>query len=220
MPEALRILLADDHPLLRDGVVRSLEVESGWRVVAQAECCDQAVAMARREQPDVALVDLSMPGIGGIEVIRQVASSCPRTRIVVLTASSDSDELFAALKAGAHAYVLKGVSAFELREAVRRVAAGESYVPPALAGHLLVELTRAKAGPMNLLTGREAEVLGHLAQGRTNREIGERLHLAEKTVKHHVTQLLAKLHVRSRTEAALLAQREGRPGSERARIGR
>lgn len=213
MPEALRILVADDHPLLRDGVVHSLQVEDAWRVVAQAECCEQAVAMALHVQPDVALIDLSMPGSGGIEVIRQLAVGCPHTRIVVLTASSDADELLAALKAGAHAYVLKGVSAFELRDAVRRVAAGESYVPPALAGHLLRELTHARAGPLNLLTGREAEVLGQLAQGRTNREIGERLHLAEKTVKHHVTQVLAKLHVRSRTEAALLAQREGRQGA-------
>ncbi len=210
MPEGLRILLADDHPLLRDGVAHSLEVENGWRVVAQADGCQQAVAMSRDVQPDVALIDLSMPGVGGIEVIRQIASGCPHTRIVVLTASSDGDELVAALKAGAHAYVLKGVSAFELRDTVRRVAAGESYVPPALAGHLLVELTRTRSGPIDLLTGREAEVLEQLAKGRTNREIGARLHLAEKTVKHHVTQVLAKLHVRSRTEAALLAQREGR----------
>lgn len=213
MPEALRILVADDHPLLRDGVVHSLQVEGAWRVVAQAECCEQALALALQAQPDVALIDLSMPGSGGIEVIRQIAAGCPHTRIVVLTASSDADELLAALKAGAHGYVLKGVSAFELRDAVRRVADGESYVPPALAGHLLLELTRARTGPLDLLTGREAEVLGQLAQGRTNREIGERLHLAEKTVKHHVTQVLAKLHVRSRTEAALLAQREGRQGA-------
>ena len=210
MTEGLRILLADDHPLLREGVAHSLEVEPGWRVVAQVENSPQAVALARQLQPDVALVDLSMPGIGGIACIGQIAAESPRTRIIVLTATSDSDELLAALKAGAHGYVLKGVSAPELRNLVRRVAAGESYVPPSLAGHLLREFTQVRvAPPGEALTPREDEVLGLLAQGLTNREIGGRLHLAEKTVKHHVTQILTKLHVRSRTEAALLAQRRG-----------
>ena len=207
MAEPLRILVADDHPLLLEGVAHSLQAEQGWDVVAQVGDGAQAVAQARELQPDVALIDLSMPGIGGIEAIRQIAAACPRTRIVVLTASSEGDALLASLKAGAHGYVLKGVSALELRWTVRRVAEGESYVPPALAGHLLVEFTRARDDPLCALTARESEVLEQLAQGRTNREIGQRLHLAEKTVKHHVTQVLTKLHVRSRTEAALLAQR-------------
>lgn len=205
MAEPLRILVADDHPLLLEGVAHSLQAEQGWDVVAQVGDGAQAVAQARELQPDVALIDLSMPGIGGIEAIRQIAAACPR--IVVLTASSEGDALLASLKAGAHGYVLKGVSALELRWTVRRVAEGESYVPPALAGHLLVEFTRARDDPLCALTARESEVLEQLAQGRTNREIGQRLHLAEKTVKHHVTQVLTKLHVRSRTEAALLAQR-------------
>jgi DNA-binding NarL/FixJ family response regulator len=206
----LRILVADDHPLLRDGVAHSLEVEPGWRVVAQAERSEQAVALARKLQPDIALVDLSMPGVGGIAVISQISAECPGTRCIVLTASGDNDELLAALKAGAHGYVLKGVSALELRAAVARVAAGESYVSPSLAAHLLMEFTRARTVPLGeALTAREAEVLALLAQGLTNREIGTRLHLAEKTIKHHVTHILTKLHVRSRTEAALLAQRKG-----------
>jgi DNA-binding NarL/FixJ family response regulator len=210
MPDPLRILIADDHPLLREGVAHSLEVESAWRVVAQAERGEQAVAFARQMLPDVALIDLSLPGIGGIAVITQIAATCPRTRIIVLTASSDSDELLTALKAGAHGYVLKGVSALELRSAVRRVAGGETYVTPSLAGRLLTEFTRSRnAAGSDALTGRETEVLDLMAQGLTNREIGTRLHLAEKTVKHHVTQILNKLQVRSRTEAALLAQRKG-----------
>jgi DNA-binding NarL/FixJ family response regulator len=171
------------------------------------------VALARKTQPDVALIDLSMPGVGGIEVVRLITTEVPATRVVVLTASSDSDQLLAALKAGALAYVLKGVAALELRDVVRRVANGESYVPPALAGRLLGEFARVRNDQAaTALTPREADVLGALSQGLTNREIGVRLHLAEKTVKHHVTQVLNKLHVRSRTEAALLAQRQGRRG--------
>ena len=209
----LRLLVADDHPLMRDGIVHSLQVQPGWLVVAQADNCEQAVALARKTQPDVALIDLSMPGLGGIEVVRLITSEVPATRVVVLTASSDSDQLLAALKAGALAYVLKGVAALELRDVVRRVANGESYVPPALAGRLLGEFARVRHDQAaTALTPREADVLGALSQGLTNREIGVRLHLAEKTVKHHVTQVLHKLHVRSRTEAALLAQRQGRRG--------
>jgi two-component system nitrate/nitrite response regulator NarL len=211
--EPLRLLVADDHPLMRDGVVHSLQVQPGWQVVAQADNCEQALAMARKTRPDVALIDLSMPGVGGLEVVRVIAAELPCTRVVVLTASSDSDELLAALKVGARAYVLKGVSALELRDVVQRVAEGESYVPPALAGRVLGEFARARSDQAaTALTAREAEVLELLAQGLTNREIGLQLHLAEKTVKHHVTQVLNKLHVRSRTVAALLAQRRGRRG--------
>jgi DNA-binding NarL/FixJ family response regulator len=211
--EGLRLLVADDHPLMRDGVVHSLQVQPGWLVVAQAANCEQAVVLARMTQPDVALIDLSMPGVGGIEVVRLISTELPATRVVVLTASSDSDELLAALKVGAQGYVLKGVSALELRDVVRRVADGESYVPPSLAGRVLGEFARARVDHgATALTPREAAVLELLSQGLTNREIGLRLHLAEKTVKHHVTQVLNKLQVRSRTEAALLAQRQGRRG--------
>ena len=182
--------------------------------MAQAERSEQAIASAQQLQPDIALVDLSMPGIGGIAAVRRIAAECPRTRVIVLTASADSDELLAALGAGAHGYVLKGVSAVELRSIVQRVAQGESHVPPSLAGRLLVEFTRTRSEPaVEALTAREAEVLELLAQGLSNREIAARLYLAEKTVKHHVTQILTKLHVRSRTQAALLAQRQaGRVG--------
>jgi DNA-binding NarL/FixJ family response regulator len=205
----LRILLADDHPLLREGVAHSLQVEPGWQVVAQAGHSAQAVAQAVALQPDVALIDLSLPGEGGMAVIGQIAAQCPAVRIIVLTASSDGDTLMKALKVGAHGYVLKGVSALELRTIVQRVMAGEAYVTPSLAGSLLVEFTRARAEPVGeALTTRETDVLTLLARGHTNREIGEHLHLAEKTVKHHVTHILDKLQVRSRTEAALLAQRQ------------
>lgn len=210
MAEDLHILLADDHPMLRDGVALSLEAEPGWRVVAQADSGEMAVMLARRRPPDVALIDLSMPGIGGLAAIGMIAADCPQTRIIVLTASANGDELMAALQSGAHGYVLKGISALELRAAVRHVADGGSYVPPTLAARVLAEFSQTRKSPADTaLSPRETQVLDALAKGLTNREIGEQLYMAEKTVKHHVTQILTKLHVRSRTEAALLVQRRG-----------
>jgi len=211
MPRPLRILLADDHPLLREGVAHALEGEPGWLVVAQSENGEQAIEHALRLQPDLALIDLSMPGIGGIAAVGRIATACPAARIIVLTASCETDALMAALKAGAHGYVLKGVSALEMRNAVRRVVAGEAYVTSSLAAQMLVEFSRGQPAPVEQqLTAREAEALNYLAKGLTNREIGAKLHVAEKTVKHHLTQIFTKLHVRSRTEAALLVHRRGR----------
>ncbi len=209
MPKALRILLADDHPLLREGVAHTLQAEPGWLVVAQADSGTQALMQARQTRPDVALVDLSMPGPGGTGLIRELVAALPALRIIVLTASTDGSDLLGAMEAGAHGFVLKGISASELRAVVRQVARGGHYVPPALAAHLLSAMTRTRVDPLAKLTAREMDVLRLLASGHTNREIGDRLHLAEKTVKHHVTQILDKLGLRSRTEAALLAQRQG-----------
>lgn len=209
MPKSLRILLADDHPMLRDGVAQSLQAEPGWRVVAQADNGLEMLVQARQSRPDLVLVDLSMPGPGGPELIRSLVADLPGVRVVVLTASMDGNDLIGALEAGAHGYVLKGISAAELRAIVRQVARGDHYVPPSLAAHLLSGLTRSRADPLARLTPRETEVLSLIAGGRTNREIGAQLHMAEKTVKHHVTQILDKLDLRSRTEAALLAQRRG-----------
>lgn len=208
MAEPLRLLVADDHPLLREGVVQALAAECGWQVVADTGDGDAALALAARTHPDVALLDLSMPGTCGAALIGAMASAHPRLRIVVLTASADTAELLAALEAGAHGYVLKGVSASELRAVVRQVAAGEQHVPPALAGRLLMAMARPADRPLGRLTPRESEVLRLLARGRTNHEIGNTLHIADKTVKHHVTQILGKLGLRSRTEAALWMQRQ------------
>lgn len=211
MPNPVRILLADDHPMFREGVAHSLAADPAFAVVGQAESGEQAVELARRLRPDVALLDISMPGIGGIAAAARIAALLPATRIVMLTMAENRDSLLAALKAGAHGYVLKGVSALELRTITRRVADGEAYVTPQLAAEMLMELSRPRETTAGIseLTPRETEVLGLLSHGLTNREIGERLHLAEKTVKHHMTNILQKLQVNTRTEAAVLALRQG-----------
>ncbi|MDP1610995.1 MAG: response regulator transcription factor [Sulfuritalea sp.] len=210
MPNPLRILIADDHPMFRQGVAQSLGAESGFEVIAEADSGERAVELAQHLRPDVVLLDVSMPGIGGIAAAARIAAILPAARIVMLTVSENQDSLLAALKAGAHGYVLKGVSALELCAITRRIADGEAYVTPQLAADMLLEFSRPRQASSGIgdLTPREADVLDLLSHGLTNREIGERLHLAEKTVKHHMTNILQKLQVRTRTEAALLAQRQ------------
>ena len=212
MPDPIRILLADDHPMFREGVAHSLGSEPDLEVIAQTASGEEAVELAQRLIPDVVLLDITMPGIGGIAAAARIAASVPDMRILMLTVSEDKDNLLAALKAGAHGYVLKGAAASELRAIVRRVAGGEAFVTPALATRLLVEFSRPQArDPLSELTAREHDVIELLSLGSSNREIAERLHLAEKTVKHYVTCILQKLHARSRTEAALIAVQHGLP---------
>ena len=206
MSKTIRILLADDHPLFREGVAHSLSAEKDLKVIVQANTAEEAVDLVRSLKPDVAILDISMPIMGGVAAAAQIALLGLGTRIVMLTVAEDRDTLFAALKAGAHGYVLKGVSASDLRAAIRQVAEGEPFITPALAAELVFEFSRPKRkDPTQDLTPREGAVLERIAEGLTNREIGDQLHLSEKTVKHYVTLVLQKLHVRSRTEAALLA---------------
>ena len=210
MSEPIRVLIADDHPLFRDGVAHSLASEPDIEVVGQASSGGEALQMAREHLPNVLLLDIAMPGRGGIVAAGEVAGACPATKIIMLTVSKDEDDLMAALKAGARGYVLKGVSARELANVVRAVAGGDVYVSPSLAADMLRELSRPQPpDPLDELTEREREVLQLVAEGLTNREIGERIHLSEKTIKHYMTNVLQKLQVRSRVEAALLAQRHG-----------
>jgi DNA-binding NarL/FixJ family response regulator len=217
MSDPIRILLADDHPLFREGVAHSLAAADDLEVVAIASTGEQAVEMAQRLRPDVVLLDITMPGIGGIAAAAQIVATLPETRIVMLTVAENEDSLMAALKAGAHGYVLKGVSAAEFRSITRRVAAGEAYVTPALAAEMLAEFSRPRpADSFSALTVRETGVLELLSNGLTNREIGERLHLAEKTIKHHMTSILQKLQVHTRTEAAVIALRHA-AGTHQAR---
>jgi DNA-binding NarL/FixJ family response regulator len=161
------------------------------------------------------LLDVSMPG-GGLDAVRQIAAAFPVVKVVMLTVSEDEDDVTAALRAGARAYVLKGVAARELVRILRAVAAGEVYVTPSLAASLLFELTSGKGGaqaanPLDDLTERERQILEGVAAGDSNKEIGAKLHLTEKTVKHHMTNILQKLQVRNRVEAALLARSGERP---------
>ncbi|MCA9945725.1 MAG: response regulator transcription factor [Anaerolineales bacterium] len=211
MSDPIRILIADDHPLFREGVAQSLASEPGFTVVGQAGSGEEAFSLVGNLLPDVLLLDVTMPGDGGIVTAGKVATAWPVVRIMMLTVSEDQDTLMAALKAGARGYVLKGVTARDLSNAVRVVAGGDIYISPALAGGILFELTAAKQDddPLTTLTDRERDILSLVAEGLTNREIGENLHLAEKTIKHYMTNVLQKLHVRSRVEAALLAQKHG-----------
>jgi DNA-binding NarL/FixJ family response regulator len=209
--------LIDDHPLFREGVAYTLRSEPDLEVVGQGESLDQALQLVADRTPDVVLLDINIPG-GGIRAAEKISSSNPKTKIIMLTASSDDDDLVAALKGGARGYILKGVAARELIGIVRSVWAGEGYVTPALAANLLSEMAagsrpiRQVANPLDELTERERQILEHIANGLSNKEIGLRLHLTEKTIKHYVTSILQKLHVRNRVEAAMLTQKSGGTG--------
>jgi len=209
MTDAIRVLVVDDHPLFRQGVVKVLSGEPDISVIGEAGSGEEALRLAVDTLPDLVLIDLDMPGRGGVSTIQELTASCPATHILVLTVSEDPVNLMTALRSGARGYVLKGVSAPGLVHAVRVVTGGDAYVSSALAGAMLYEMTHVTADdPIDRLSERERGVLELVAEGLTNREIGERLYLAEKTVKHHMTNVLQKLHVRSRVEAALLAQRK------------
>ena len=209
MTDSIDILVVDDHPLFRQGVVHSLEMDPGFKVVGETASGEEALGLARQLLPDVVLLDVSMPGWNGIVTAEKIAMACPATVIVMLTGSDDKDKLLAAFKAGARGYVLKGVSAKELAGVVRSAVAGEVYVSPSIAAEMLVSLTQGKApDPLQELTAREREILALIGTGLTNREIGERIFLSEKTIKHYVTNILQKLQVRSRVEAALVANRQ------------
>lgn len=210
MSERIRVAVADDHPMFRAGVVASLREEEGIEIVGEASDASAALALATAELPDVIILDIAMPG-SGLEAARQIGAACPATRIIMLTVSEDEDDLLAAVKAGASGYVLKGAGGSELVSVIRSINAGEVYVAPALAWGMLRELRTPRTSPYDELTEREREVLELVAQGLSNAEIGEQLGLAEKTIKHYMTNILGKLHVRSRVEAALLVAREGAP---------
>ncbi len=214
MSDRIRVVIVDDHPLFREGVAYTLEAESDMEVVGQGATADEALHLARDLLPDIILLDITMPG-GGLNAVRAIAAACPVTKIVMLTVSEEEDNVLTAFKAGARAYILKGVSARELVSILRTVHAGEVYVTPTLAAGLLLEMTdstsepRLPHSPFDVLTARERQILELVANGYSNKEIGQRLHLAEKTVKHYMTNILQKLHVRNRVEAALLAQKAG-----------
>ena len=212
MDEKLRVLVVDDHPLFRQGVVSSLNAEPDIAVIGETASGEQALTMAREMLPDVMLLDISLPGWDGLTTAEKVTSACPATVVVMLTMWEDKDKLLAALKAGARGYVLKGISASDLAAVVRNAANGEVYVSSSLAAEMLVSLTNEKAAdPLQELTAREREILAGIGAGKTNREIGEALFLSEKTIKHYVSNILQKLQVRSRVEAALLVAQHKPP---------
>jgi len=215
MSETISVLVVDDHPLFRQGVVHTLGSVPDLTVVGEATSGEEALKLARELLPDVVLLDISMPGWNGLVTAERISTACPASAIVMLTVSEDKDKLLAAFKAGARAYVLKGVSPQELANVIRSSARGDVYVSPSLAVEMLVSLTRGHApDSLQELTSREREILRLIGKGLTNREIGAQIFLSEKTIKHHVTNILQKLQVRSRVEAALFAARHDGPKEE------
>ena len=210
------VVVVDDHPLYRSGVVKSLTDDGRFCVVAEASNADDAVRLARELKPDVMMLDISMPG-NGVEAARQIAASMPGVNIAMLTVSEADDDIMGALQAGAKGYLLKGVSAEELAGILAGIANGESYVSPGLAARLLVSMRAGPAGaarptntPLATLTAREEQILKLVAQGLSNKEVGRKLDLQEKTVKHYMTSILQKLNARNRVEAAVLAKESWR----------
>lgn len=210
----MRVVIADDHPLFLEGVAAILDAEPGIDVVGRANTADDAKRVCADQQPDLVIMDVDMPGdsIAAVQTIRDVS---PASKVVMLTVSQDTRHIFSALKAGAHGYVVKGVGSRELVRILRAVYEGESYVSPALAGDILSDMARtlplqfSADERLEQLTEREKVILRLLAEGRSNREIGQELYLTEKTIKQYVTAILQKLHVRNRVEAASLAYRAG-----------
>jgi len=215
MTTAIRVAVIDDHPLFREGVTRSLSEIDGFQIVAEGSTKDDAIKVAENLQPDVLLMDISMPG-GGLNAIAPILETVPSQKIVMLTVSESSDDVTAALNSGAKGYVLKGVGSRALAEIIRSVAAGESYVAPALSARLLS--SRSSPAPRRssaivALTPREQQVLQLVASGLSNKHVARKLDLHEKTIKHHMTQIMAKLGVANRTEAAM-ALRDAIDGRE------
>jgi two-component system NarL family response regulator len=210
--EPIRVLIADDHELFRRGLNMVLEAEDDIVVVAEAADGREAVARVEESAPDVVLMDVRMPGVNGIEATRLIREAFPSTRIVMLTVSDEEDDLFQAIKAGANGYLLKEVSIEEVADAVRSVMQGKSLLSPAMAAKLIDEfgsLARraedAELAATPRLSERELEVLRRVALGRANDEIARELGLSEQIVRNHVANILVKLQLRSRIEAAIVA---------------
>lgn len=210
MAEPIRVLIVDDHPVVRQGLRAFLSTLDGVEVAAEAADGDEALRKLRHLRPDVALLDLVMPGTDGLTVLEQAAQLDLPTRVIVLTSFSDTDLVLPAVRAGAAGYLLKDAEPRALEEAIRAVHRGEGLLHPRAAGALMREVAQPPAtAPAPDLTPREREVLVLLARGLTNRLIARELAVAEKTVKTHVSNVLAKLGVADRTQAALHAVREG-----------
>ncbi len=213
----LRILLVDDQSLFREALRTLLSLQPDFEIIAEAENGERALALARVHQPEVILMDLRMPVMGGVEATRRVMATVPGSRVVVLTTFEEDEEIFEAMRAGALGYLLKACSADKLCESVRAAAKGTSVLDPSVTARMMAELNRlsAKEGrrPAQTLaeplSERELGVLRLLAEGRSNKEIGSALNITEGTVKNHMTNVLGKLGVLDRTQAALRAREMG-----------
>ena len=212
MADPITILLIDDHRVVREGVRAFLATQPDLLVVGEADGGEAGVRLAAQLVPDVALVDLMMPGMDGVETTRQIKRASPRTQVVVLTSYHSDEHIFPVLRAGALSYVLKDVGVDALADAIRKAVGGEAVLHPRVAARVIHELQGNSQHPPNAfaeLSEREIGVLRLVAQGLSNADIAGRLVLSEKTVKGHVSNILSKLHVADRTQAAVYAWREG-----------
>jgi DNA-binding NarL/FixJ family response regulator len=211
MPDRIRIAVVDDHPFMREGLVHVLSQEADMDVIATGGSAEEAVRIAQDELPDVMLLDVNMPG-GGLNALDRIAANCPSVHVITLTVREDHEVVRKALTLGARAYVLKGVHTADLLGIIRTVHTGGSFISTSLASKLLDDFADGKDKPaatLPPLTGREAEILERIGRGLSNKEIARELDLREKTIKHYVTNILQKLQVRNRVEAAIVARTGG-----------
>jgi len=211
MDNEIRVMIADDHAIVREGLRSLLSTEPGMTLVGEAADGEAAVRLFHSLKPDVALLDLMMPRKDGIRAIREIKETHPDARILVLTSFAEDDQVFPAIKAGALGYLLKDSSPLELLQAIREVYAGDSFLDPVIARKVIQELNRPAALPPtpDPLSEREVEVLRLVAEGLSNQEIADRLVISERTARNHVGNILSKLQLANRTQAALFAVRKG-----------
>jgi DNA-binding NarL/FixJ family response regulator len=210
----IRLLLADDHTLFRKGLLSLLKQEVCFEIVGEAENGQEAIAKTKAQRPDIVLMDIHMPVVNGLDATRQITKTTPETRVVILTVSEEDKNVFEAIKCGAYGYLSKKITPATLRELLLGVSRGEAPLSGPTASKILKEFAAQAAKPaetsaVNDLTEREREILQLLAAGLTNKEIGGRLTIAENTVKNHLKNILAKLHLQNRVQAAALALQKG-----------
>jgi len=206
----IKVLIADDHHMVRQGIKQILELENDIEVVSQASNGEEAVEQAREYKPDVILMDINMPGMNGLQAIEELKKDNDMYRVVVLTIHQDREYLFKTIQLGAEGYVLKDAESAVLIEAIRTVASGNTYVQPNMTNELVKEFNRMSTRSKekeeeSVLTSREIEVIGLIAEGLINKEIAKKLYISEKTVKNHVSNIFKKLNVSDRTQAAIYA---------------
>ncbi len=209
----MKIIICDDQAIVRDGLELMLKLERDMEVVGVAQDGAQAVELAVKRNPDLVLMDLKMPGVNGVEATRQINVQCPGVKILVLTTFDDDEWVFDAVRAGACGYLLKDTPREKVLEAIRGTVAGKSYIDPGVAGKIMRQVANRQEQQPTLITEklseREIEVLRLIAHGFSNRDIAERMHLSEGTVRNHVSAIFAKLDVSDRTQAAIIAIRHG-----------
>ena len=209
----MKIIICDDQAVVRDGLEMLLTLEKDIQVLGTAQDGDEAVELVSKDQPDLVLMDLKMPGMNGIEATRQIQAKFPEVKVLVLTTYDDDEWVFDAIRAGASGYLLKDTPREEVVKAIRGTVEGKSFVDPAVAGKLMGQVAKGQTQPSSLLTDklteRETDVLSLLAKGLNNAEIAGQLHLSEGTVRNHVSAILDKLGVSDRTQAAVIAIRHG-----------